>query len=222
MEAIFESTEQALQVSFMVVSLPVRQKNTFKMVLVQALESVGTLSACQADFLAYLRGKKSSAINFDGMSAEEVRAQCAMVIAAVNDRLSGPERDAIWIKYARGIPSRPGSASVAADPGVPPSIEWKRGVFAMASYLRETLGIESRNAVMALIAAHTFPNQRQSAFSYANISKDCGVPLRTLERAAFKIRKRLRELEGAGIAKLATGFEADGLVYSDDDVAMGV
>jgi hypothetical protein len=216
MDAIFESTQQALHVGFLVVSLPPRQKNTFRLALIQILESIGTLSRRQAEFLDYLHGSRSGTIDFEGLTSDEVRAQCAMVVAATRDQLPDPERFATWIRYARGIPARPKSAEFAADPGIPPSMEWKRGVFGMANYLRPTLNISNRDAIMALLAAHAFPHQRERDFSYASISKDCTIPVRTLERAAFTIRKRMRGLEDQAIQRLTPLFQRDGLVHIEE------
>jgi hypothetical protein len=216
MTGIFESVEQALHVSFLVTSMPARQKNTFRIALIQALEAVGRLTDRQESFLAYLRGEKSGTIDFSGLSADEVRAQCAMVVATVTDQLSEPERNALWVRFARGIPARPKSATVAADPGIPPSNEWKRGVFGVANEMRATLTIGRREAVIALIAAHAFPHQREQEFSYANLSKEFGIPVRTLERAAFIIRKRLRMLERQAVDRLQPLFEAGGLVSKEE------
>ncbi len=217
MNAIFQSTEQALHVGFLVTSLPSRQKNAFRVALIQALEALPKLGKDQEKFLAYLRGDApDGTINFGGLTSDEVRAQCAMVVACVRDQLPEPERYAMWIRYARGIPAQPRTAQRAADPGIPPSMEWKRGVFGMATYLRPSVNLQNRETIMALIAAHAFPNQREKEFTYQQISKHYGVPVRTLERAAFMIRKRLRGLENQGVERLKPMFERDGLVEAED------
>lgn len=218
MDAIFESLEQALHVSFMVISLPSRQKNTFRLALIQALKQVGDLTARQEATLEYLRGTRTeSTINFEGLNGDEVRGQCAMVIAAVKDQLPQDERNAIWIRYARGIPPRPPKAGQSASPGVPPSAEWKRGVFEMASKLRSDVGtaVTDRNTIMALIAGHAFPQQREAEFSYAIIARETGYAIRTLERTAFQVRKRLRGLEQNAVQRLAPMFQRDGVVALD-------
>ncbi|WP_234775193.1 hypothetical protein [Paraburkholderia tropica] len=217
MNAIFQSTEQALHVGFLVTSLPSRQKNAFRVALIQALEALPKLGKDQEKFLTYLRGDApDGSINFGGLTSDEVRAQCAMVVACVRDQLPEPERYATWIRYARGIPAQPRTAQRAADPGVPPSMEWKRGVFGMATYLRPTVNLQNRETIMALIAAHAFPNQREQEFTYQRISKHYGVPVRTLERAAFTIRKRLRGLENQAVERLKPMFERDGLVEVEE------
>jgi hypothetical protein len=217
LNAIFQSTEQALHVGFLVTSLPSRQKNAFRVALIQALEALPKLGKDQEKFLSYLRGEASSStVDFGGLTSDEVRAQCAMVVACVRDQLPEPEQYAAWIRYARGIPAQPKTAQRAADPGIPPSMEWKRGVFGMATYLRPSVNLQNRETIMALIAAHAFPNQREKEFTYQSISKHYGVPVRTLERAAFTIRKRLRGLENQAVERLKPMFERDGLVEAED------
>ncbi|WP_429498935.1 hypothetical protein ACQUFY_08400 [Robbsia andropogonis] len=219
MNAIFESVEQALHVSFMVISLPSRQKNTFRLALIQALEQVADLTARQEATLEYLRGTRiESTINFEGLTGDEVRAQCAMVVAAVRDRLPADERNAVWIRYARGIPARPRSAGLAADPGVPPSAEWKQAVWDMANKMRKSIGtaVTDRDTIMALITGHAFPQQRETLFSYASIARDTGHAERTLKRAASKVRQQLRGLEFYAVQRLKPTFERDRLVSSDE------
>ncbi|KVV22323.1 hypothetical protein WK80_22300 [Burkholderia multivorans] len=212
MTAIFQSTEQALHVSFLVTSLPPRQKQQFRLALIQILESIGELDRRQAAFLDYLYGTSSGTICFDGLTGDEIRAQCAMIVAAVRDRLPKPERNAVWLRYARGIPAQPARAGRAADPGVPPSQEWKLGLFGMAAYLRPSLTLTTRDPILTLLAAHAFPHQRERAFSYKAISEEHKIPVRTLERNAAIIRKRLRGLELQAINRLTEVFQRDGVV----------
>ncbi|WP_257765349.1 hypothetical protein [Burkholderia glumae] len=207
MNGIFESTEQALHVSFLVTSLPPRQKQQFRLALIQILESVGRLTERQAQFLDYLHGSSAGTINFEGLSSDEIRAQCAMVVAAVRDHLLKPERNAVWLRYASGMPARPASAGRAADPGTPPSEEWKMALIQMRTYLRPSLSLTNGDAIMALIAGHSQPRQRQDGLSYRAISEETRVPIRTLERNAQLIRKRLVGLEQQAVKRLQVLFE---------------
>lgn len=209
--SIFNSVEQALHVSFYVISLPPRQKCPLRDTLIQALESLGRLTPRQAMFLDYLYGEKGS-IDFGGLTGNEVRAQCAMVVGTVRDHLAAGVRAAIWLRYARGIPARPKSANRAADPGIPPAPEWKASVVLLGKLLAADTGITNSAAMRALLAAHSFPAQRETEFSYAAISKETGVPVRTLERAAFKIRKRLRQWENEATDTLTPMYFRDGLI----------
>ncbi|KVE43237.1 hypothetical protein [Burkholderia sp. BDU5] len=215
MNGIFENTEQALHVSFLVTSLPPRQKQQFRVALIQILESVGHLSQRQAEFLDYLYGSASGTINFEGLSGDEIRAQCAMVVAAVRAHLLKPERNAVWLRYACGIPARPASSANAADPGIPPSEEWKRALVEMRTYLRPSLSLTNGDAIMALIAGHSQPKQRQDGLSYRAISEETHIPVRTLERNAQLIRKRLVGLEQQAVKRLKPLFERNNVTFPE-------
>lgn len=215
MIAIFENTQQALHVSFLVTSLPPRQKQQFRLALIQILESVGRLTDRQAQFLDYLYGSSSGTINFDGLSGDEIRAQCAMVVGAARDHLLKPERNAVWLRYACGMPARPASATRAADPGIPPSAEWKRALVEMRTYLRPSLTVTNGKAIMALIAGHSQVRLRQDGLSYREISEETHVTVRTLERNAQIIRKRLVELERQAVKRLTPLFERNNVTIAE-------
>lgn len=215
MTAIFQSTEQALHVSFLVTSLPPRQKQQFRLALIQILESIGELDRQQASFLDYLYGSSSGNICFDGLTGDEIRAQCAMVVSSVRSHLLKPERNAIWLRYAAGMPARPATAQRAADPGIPPSEEWKGAMTAMRSYLRPSLTITDSKTILALLGAHSRPQQRETDLSYREISAEFGTPVRTLERNAAIIRKRLKGLELQAVQRLTPLFERNYLLFRE-------
>lgn len=194
MTAIFESTQQALHVAFLVMDAPVREKNGLRLALISIIESIGTLTRRQAAFLQYLYGEKSGSVNFDGLSPLEVRGQCAMITATVLHQLPPAERYAIWVRFGQGI-------------------ERKRGVIWMAKRLRAVLNLTNLNAIRYLVAEQSLPReQRDPAVSFPYISKQTDVPVRTLERAAMTIRKQLRAYENSAYDTLTPMFERDGLV----------
>lgn len=154
-------------------------------------------------------------INFDGLSGDEIRAQCAMVVGAVRDHLLKPERNAVWLRYACGMPARPASATRAADPGIPPSAEWKRALVEMRTYLRPSLTVTNGKAIMALIAGHSQARLRQDGLSYREISEETHVTVRTLERNAQIVRKRLAELEREAVKRLTPLFERNNVTIAE-------
>lgn len=100
-EAIFQTTGQALHVSYLIMSVEARQKNALRMALIQIIESVELPNNRLKAWLAQLRGESSGTVNFDGLDAYEVRAQCAMVTQVVKDHLPGPERYAVIGAYTK-------------------------------------------------------------------------------------------------------------------------
>ncbi|MCA3186863.1 MAG: hypothetical protein INH13_25220, partial [Cupriavidus sp.] len=95
-EAIFRSTEQALHVSYLVLSMPPRQGAPFRNMLIQLLEALEETTNQQQAWLEQLRGVAAgSTINFAGLSPDEIRGQCSMVTGAVRDRLPSQEMAAV-------------------------------------------------------------------------------------------------------------------------------
>lgn len=198
MDSIFRSTQQALHVSYLVMSEPVREKNGLRLTLIRIIESIGTLNRRQAAFLDYLYGSKGGSVNFDGLDALEVRGQCAMVTAAVIHQLSLAERHAIWIRYAKGK-------------------ERKEGVIQMSKKLRAVVNV-NLNAVRYLVAEQSLPKEeRDPEKTFKYISDQTEVPIRTLERAAMVIRKQLAAHQASAYDKLTPMFERDGLVSTPDE-----
>lgn len=199
MDAIFKSTQQALHVSYLVMSEPVREKNGLRLTLIRIIESIGTLNRRQAAFLDYLYGSKGGSVNFDGLDGLEIRGQCAMVTAAVIHQLPEAERYAIWVRYAKGN-------------------ERKAGVIWMSKRLRAVLNLTNLNAICYLVAEQALPKEeRDPEKTFKYISAETDVPVRTLERAAMTIRKQLATYQNSAYDRLTPMFERDGLVCSAGD-----
>jgi hypothetical protein len=195
MDAIFKSVPQAIHVSFLILSCPPRQKNGLRLALIRIIESIGTLNRRQAAFLDYLIGEKSSNVDFDGLTSDEVRAQCALVAGAVRHHLPDQERFVIWARFGYGA-------------------ERKAGVWGLTRLLRAQLNISNRKAILALIGAHLMADhcRKANGLSYKAIFDETGIPIRTLERAAQQIRIKVRILENSAYDRLSPMFERDGLV----------
>ncbi|MBN3838865.1 hypothetical protein [Burkholderia sp. Ac-20349] len=138
-----------------------------------------------------------------------------MVVGSVRDHLPKPERNAVWLRYACGMPARPASATRAADPGTPPSDEWKRAVVQMRTYLRPSLTVTSSDAIMALIAGHSQTRLCQDGLSYREISEETRIAVRTLERNAQTIRKRLVDLEQQAVKRLTPLFVRNNVTIAE-------
>lgn len=96
-ETIFASTGQAVHVAFMVMSQPAMQPAPFRKALIRAMETI-RLADYQAEWLDQLRGAPSDSVNFCGLTGDEVRAQCVMILQAVT-HLPDAERWALQAKY---------------------------------------------------------------------------------------------------------------------------
>lgn len=189
---IFRSIQQALTFSYgAIVSVP-RLKCGTRLSLIAIIESAGAITRVQAAFLSYLYGEGSS-INFEGLSGTERMATCAMVVAAVADHLPTYEAYAIWTRHGWGAYRQAGAVR-------------------LARHLHVRLGVPY-DAMRMLLAEQSLPRKdREAGRTFKGISDKTEVPIRTLERAAQRMRPILRGLENAGYDRLSPMFERDGLI----------
>jgi hypothetical protein len=99
--AIFENIGQALHVAFLIMSVEAQQDSPMRKALLRMMEYVNGLSDEQCDWYDQLRGTRTGNINFAGLTAMEVRAQCAMITAAVESKLADPEKWVLQAKYGQ-------------------------------------------------------------------------------------------------------------------------
>lgn len=208
MEAVFRDTRQALHVSFLILSTDPRAKNVFRTALIQIMELQPTLTKRQKAWLDQLIGDiAESTVNFGGLTGDDVRAQCAEVISAVNSKLGNIER---WTVYAR--------FGQMGDERLPDGV--KRYFF-----LRErSEAIQKLSAWLALsfdgislmaldcMLARLYANHAKVDISFRDLAKAFGANHMTYKRAFDKIRLRMQEVEGRAIDQLTPYFERTGLI----------
>ncbi|QVN19283.1 hypothetical protein [Burkholderia pyrrocinia] len=75
--------------------------------------------------------------------------------------------------------------------------------------------VTNSDAIMALIAGHSQARQRQDGLSYRAISEETHITVRTLERNAQIIRKRLIGLEQQAVQRLTPLFERNNVTFPE-------
>lgn len=193
MDSVFQTTGQALHVSYLIMSVEARQKNSLRQALIQIIEGVEEPSPRLKAWLEQLRGVSSGTVNFGGLDPYEVRAQCAMVTQAVKDHLPGPERDVIWCRYGF-------------------QLERSGGVRGLGDYVLPQMTFGDKVAIHALVYGHFCPQMRSKGLSLQEISKERNIHTKTLRRAATIIGNTARILENMAVERLTPMFERDGLV----------
>lgn len=204
-EPIFQSTGQALAVSFLIMSVEARQKNAFRLVLMRIIESVEEPTAKLRAWYKELQGEAGT-VNFAGLDPYEVRGQCAMVTRAVADHLPAPERDAVWAKY--GLQKEKGD-----------------GVTGLAQYVAAQLTISDDIAIRALVYGYFDGSKRKpydpkkgtGGLSYQEISEQRGIHIKTLHRANAVISRTSNILLGMAETRLTPMFRRDGLVPMEEE-----
>ncbi|WP_287496897.1 DeoR family transcriptional regulator [Pandoraea sp. CB10b_02] len=181
-DPIFRSVEQALHVSFLMETLPVTQKSQMQVMIDRMMEDMGIVQE-----------REKGTINFGGLTALEIRGQCAMVRGAVIHHLPKPEADAVHARFGY---------QVCKAGGV-------RGVRDYCSPMLSTQG----DMATLTMAWGVFGTQRQrDDLSVRKIAAEYGLSPATVGRDMQIIRNTGRLLLNRGVERLAPMFEAQNLV----------
>jgi hypothetical protein len=186
-QAVFQSVEAALFFSYLIESVPVLQQSPTSIVLHRLLKMAG--SDVGADVFR--------PINFDGLTHLEVRAQCAMVRAAVEHHLPVPEADAVKARY--GWLGQPCKAE---------------GIAGVRNYCLPMLSIKGEEPTIAM-AWGVFGEKRQREFlSVRLIADEFGLAKSSVGRDMQRLRTTERALLNRAIERLKPMFEQQGVVES--------
>lgn len=200
---IFQSTQQAIFFSYMVSSLPARDGGALgKLLDRMKLEATGIQEA-----------KEPSTVSFAGLTDMEVRGQCAMVRAAVENLLPPPESWAIRSRFGvafidRGTDKKIKSASFGPDR--------TRSMRQLANYLAPAFTPMTDSALLLLVA-RVCGECDELRPTFRQIEADTGTSKSTAERAEKKVKHRVRMLVNLGVDRLTPIFQRDGLVAVEDD-----
>ncbi|MCM2547624.1 hypothetical protein [Burkholderia glumae] len=208
MDAIFHSTSQALHVAFLVMAQPIREKNTFRLALIQIMEMQPTLTARQRIWLNQLIGDVGeSTVNFAGLGMDDVRAQCAVVVSAVRSKLPDIERWAVLARYGQ-----------LGDERVPDGTkrffflrERSEAIQQLSAWLAPSFDGISLMALDCLLARR-YANHAKVDTSFRDLAKSFGGNHMTYKRAHDKIGDRVREVEARAEGILTPYFEKTGLI----------
>ncbi len=170
---IFKSVEQCLHFSFLLEVLPATYKNRMHVLIKQT--------------------RAPSTIYFDGLSALEIRGQCALVRNMVMDTLPKPEADAICAWY--------GHAATKA-----------KGIYGIRDYSRYEMSTTSEEATLAIACSVYVTGWRRKHLSTRKISKKYGLSQSTVMRDKERIAENARALETYAIEHLTPIFEGRGLI----------
>ncbi|MGS1020268.1 hypothetical protein [Burkholderia glumae] len=208
MDAIFHSTSQALHVAFLVMAQPIREKNAFRLALIQIMEMQPTLTARQRIWLNQLIGDVGeSTVNFAGLGMDDVRAQCAVVVSAVRSKLPDIERWAVLARYGQ-----------LGDERVPDGTkrffflrERSEAIQQLSAWLAPSFDGISLMALDCLLARR-YANHAKVDTSFRDLAKSFGGNHMTYKRAHDKIGDRVREVEARAEGILTPYFEKTGLI----------
>ncbi|WP_186250793.1 hypothetical protein [Burkholderia gladioli] len=208
MDAVFKDTRQALHVSFLILSCEPTQKNVLRLALIQIMESLGSLTHRQSEWLKQLYGERSSTVNFSGLTSDEIRGQCAEVVSAVRTKLSKDrEQPAIWARFGQ-----------MGEERLPKNVirlyflrERSEAIQALSSWFASEFKSVSPLAMDCILARH-YVSEKKAEISFRDLEAAFGASRMTYKRAYDSLRPRLVALENGAVDKLAEYFERTGLV----------
>lgn len=192
-DAIFRTTGQALATAFLIVSTPPKQDCALRQALMRMLESVELPTRMQRDWLDQLRGSRSGSINFDGLSSDEIRAQCAMIVKAVTIHLLPHECAAVTGSYTHN------------------PIEKAQAVRVLSAYIKPTEDSKLR-LLFDYCVLRSLPKHGNQHLKPASVLSNMGVTERSTAAYYRETRKRVGELRRIGEDRLQVVFMRDGVI----------
>ncbi|GLC92331.1 hypothetical protein Tamer19_17390 [Cupriavidus sp. TA19] len=215
MNAVFIDTRQALYVAHMVMALPPRQKAPFRTALIRAMEATPNLTGMQEAWLDQLRGTPSdSTVDFGGLTSDEVRGQCAMVMSAVDSKLPAPERAVVRARFTPAEYEEIGAGGQRQRRYFygPARVE---GIRYLSDWLAPSISSIAGSALDMLVAK-AFANHERLAFSFRDMEANFGGGKSTYARAYAAVKGRLKGLEEEAVRRLDGYFTAMGLVTPEE------
>lgn len=196
MTAIFQSTTQAIHFAYVIQAYEASAESQMGKIIRRMLLEQGVIDGT----------RQESSVKFDGLSALEIRGQCAMIRAAIDIHLSDSEAAALKAKYGMtNIRDIGGQRIYTFSDERSAAMKVLCDVFSPA---HSSLPVAS---VMCLIA-RVCAEQKAVRPTFQQIQDSAGGSLGTLHKAYRQIRERLKHLEYAAVDKLQPVFEAEGLV----------
>lgn len=180
--AMFRSIGQALHFAYLMETLPVSRPSMMGVALERLMKENGVWR------------HPVSTLNFAGMNPMEVRGQCAMIRAVVDDHLAELERACIKARYVVRNPDRAPSIEVLVRDAAP------------------QVHFESLTALRALVWGCYLGVEQREGFSYRKIQADTGVSISMLSRSAKQLRHGWRAVEEAACEELVQLFSKDQLI----------
>lgn len=192
-DAIFNSTSQALHVSFLVVSVDPKRGNSLRQALIRIIESVELPSARLKAWLSQLRGEPSGTVNFAGLDPFEIRGQCAMLTQAARDHLFGPERAAVIASYTRD------------------DIEMATAVQYLSNYIQPEADSRTR-LLYDYCVLRCLPKHEKKKSRLIHIYNGFGVNDKSVAAHVREVRKKFSVYRARGEANIDAFFKKHGVV----------
>lgn len=205
-QAMFRSTSQALHFSYMIQAYEVSVESIMSKAIRAIMKELGIWD----------EGEPST-VDFSGLSPLEIRGQCAMIRAIVQDRLPAVEAWAIQARY--------GVNEIAMIDGKKRFVfsrERYEAIMNLGNWMAPSFPNFNPLAVDILVAkAVGAVNKKQSGgITFREMAERFGLSHSAYHHALKRMSERLIELESRAIDTLTPEFEWDGVVRSESCIAI--
>ncbi|NHZ84108.1 hypothetical protein F2P44_33360 [Massilia sp. CCM 8695] len=216
--AIFESAGQAVHVAFLVMAQEAMQDAPLRMALIRMMESV-KLENGQRHWLDQLRGTRSGAVNFGGLTGGEVRAQCAMITQAVKTKLPAVEMWVLQAKFGEtehedvelGDRQLPATAAPRVTRRFAFSAERIAAIKGLSDYFQPQFPHINPFAMDCMLG-RLYANHKKLDISSRDLAAQFGGNHTKYLRASHKLKNQLRILEQQAMARLEPTFIDHGVI----------
>lgn len=196
--AIFDSTPQALATAFLIISNPPQGDTALRRALIGILRAIQRPTDEQFEWLQQLQGVRTSddppkAANFDGLTGDEIRAQCAMIVKAPFVYLPAPEQAAVVGSYTH-------------DPQ-----EKVQAIQALSAYIKPHADPSTRLLYNYCIV-RCLPKHGRDTRKSREVLELTGVPDRVARACLRETRRKVQELRKRGENRLEIIFIEQGVV----------
>ncbi|SPA17221.1 hypothetical protein [Cupriavidus taiwanensis] len=190
---VFVDTDTALRLSFAVLAGEVRMPCSLRQVLIRMLEAEPSGTAQQRLWLDELLGEPSGLVDFAGLTANEIRGQCALVVAAAAHRLTEAEHFAMLARYAQSYHER------------------AAGVHGLVALLLPAAPTGNHAALLDLMWRRYLPTRYLGGYSLRDIAQRTHVARQTLWRLAAWLREQCDAMELQALQRLEESFVRHGV-----------
>jgi len=181
---IFRSVGQALHVAYLMEVLPATQRGIMQAMIEARMKASGVWDEPKSH---------ERTLNFGGLSALEIRGQCAMVRGAVDHHLAQPEIWAVRAQY--------GHQTTKAG-----------GVRELARYVAPMLACGNGEAVLALAWGIYGNNEQRDGLSVRKVAESYGLSTSSAGRDRQILMRSGTDLLARAVGRLEEIFQSGGLV----------
>jgi hypothetical protein len=210
--AIFRDVGHALHTAFLVISNEPRQGCVTRSMLLQMMATIDLeapgrqLTPGQAEWFSALKGSPAGTIDFSGLTDDEIRTQCAMIVSAVKSKLPVAESNVVLARFgATDFEDIDGRRRFAF------SRERAEAIMALADWLRPFVKTVPGAAVDALLA-RLFADHSKTQISVRQLADSFKGSHMKFHRAGLVLRDHVKQLELKAQDRLYAYFAAQGII----------